>query len=58
MTKVLIVRVEFDDKDWKEISKFYKEKTVRQIILEGGLGELGELVADKQENGQVRKERM
>lgn len=43
MVKVINVRFEFDNEEWETLSKRYRLKDVRNILYEGGLGELMQL---------------
>jgi len=42
--KAIIVRFEFTPDEWAEIKKHYKDDEVRQILIEGGIGELNILL--------------
>jgi hypothetical protein len=46
--KVVNIKFYFPPEDWERAKKFYSDKEIRQILAEGGEGELSELLNDKE----------
>lgn len=43
-TKRLHITFTFSFEEWNELKLYYKESEIRQILLEGGVGELHQLM--------------
>lgn len=45
--KVLLIRFEMTQAEYEDIRQFYSDKEIREILKEGGLGEISQLMNTK-----------
>lgn len=56
MSKVVIVKFSFDEEKWATFKEFYSDAEIRQILEEGGVGELSILMSNKLDDKELNND--